>query len=203
MHFVSRVLGNVREDAGLAAEAEDWGRPGSDGIVEHIALDVWQAQKARLRVHGDLGGEFGFDLPRGTVLRDGDVLWRDAPRRHLALASVQGREVLSIRLLPQPEAERVATALKLGHLLGNQHWPVRLEEDMAYVPVLIDRKVMETVLRTHALAGISFTFEPAPADVALPLIFPSLQDHAHTPTQTQTHTHAPPAPAAGRGGREP
>ncbi len=185
VHFVSAVLGNVREDAALAADAQDWGRAESGGMVERITLDVWQAQKARLRVRGDQGHEFGFGLPRGTVIRDGDVLWRNASERHLAVAHVPEREVLTIRLLPQSEAARLTTALKLGHLLGNQHWPVRLQGDTAYVPVLIDRTVMETVLRTHALSGITFAFGPAPADVTLPLVFPSLQ---------HTHEHTHPAP---------
>ncbi len=179
MEIVPAVLGNVRTDPALAREAAAWGGPGA-GCVEHVHLDVWQAQKARLRVTADGGTELGFDLPRGTVLQNGDVLLRDGARRHLVVVRLQAREVLAVRLLPQPHEHMVATALKLGHLLGNQHWPVRLVGDTAYVPVLIDRRVMETVLRTHALPGVAYAFEEPPAGLQLPLVFPSLQGHEHS-----------------------
>jgi len=191
VEIVSAVLGNLGTDPVLAREAVDWGAVGA-GCVEHVDLDVWQAQKARLRVTGDAGTELGFDLPRGTVLQDGDVLLRDTARRHLVVVRLQGREVLAVRLLPQPPEQMVATALKLGHLLGNQHWPVRLVGDIAYVPVLIDRRVMETVLRTHALPGVTYAFGEAPPGMELPLVFPSLQGHGHS----HDHGHAPGAGTA-------
>lgn len=178
MQIVSGVLGNLETDPDLAREAQEWVRPGA-GCVEWVHLDIWQAQKARLRIRGDAGTDLGFDLERGTALRTGDVLLRDAARRHLVLVHVEGREVLTVRLLPGSLEERVATALKLGHLLGNQHWPVRLVGDTAYVPVLIDRAVMEAVLRTHALPGVRYAFEEMPAGMDLPLVFPAMEGHAH------------------------
>lgn len=193
MEIVSAVLGNLGTDAALAREAADWGAPGA-GRVEHVDLDVWQAQKARLRVTGDAGTELGFDLPRGTVLADGDVLLRDAARRHMVVVRLQSREVLAVRLSAQAPERMVETALKLGHLLGNQHWPVRLVGDTAYVPVLIDRRVMETVLRTHALAGVTYGFEEPPPGMELPLIFPSLAGHGHSHTHVHGHGEGERAP---------
>lgn len=169
MQILREVLGNLDADPGLAAAA-------SAGRVERITLDVWEAQKARLRTATDGGTEIGLDLPRGTLLRSGDVLLSDAERTIVVVVS--DREVLAVRLLPAPAQERVATALQLGHLLGNQHWPVRLVGDTAFVPVLIDREVMATVLETHALAGLEWAFAPAPPDLALPLVFPD-HESAH------------------------
>lgn len=176
MIVTREILGNVHSDPELGREAAEWA---VGGRVEWVSLDVWQAQKARLRLRASGGTDLGCDLPRGTVLRSGDVLFRDAAWRHLVIVEVAQREVLVIRLLPQPPEAKVATALKLGHLLGNQHWPVRLVGDTAYVPVLIDRNVMRTVLQTHALDGITFAFEAAPTDLDLPLIFPSLEGRGH------------------------
>ena len=45
--------------------------------------------------------------------------------------------------------EQLQRAVRLGHVLGNQHWPVAVVGEQILVPVSLDRAVMETVLRTH------------------------------------------------------
>ena len=42
--------------------------------VEHLVLPFEQRQKARHRVRLESGREIGIQLPRGTVLRNGDLL---------------------------------------------------------------------------------------------------------------------------------
>jgi urease accessory protein UreE len=46
-------------------------------------------------------------------------------------------------------AGQLQQAVRLGHVLGNQHWPVAVVGEQILVPVALDRAVMETVLRTH------------------------------------------------------
>ena len=47
-----------------------------------------------------------------------------------------------------------------GHAIGNQHWPAVVKGTRVYVPLTVDRKVMESVMRTHHIEGISFSFQP-------------------------------------------
>ena len=50
-----------------------------------------------------------------------------------------------------PTEEQHHWLVRLGHVLGNQHWPIANGDDAVLVPVTLDRAVMETVLRTHHL----------------------------------------------------
>lgn len=178
MLIVEKIVGNTGEDPELARLSQEWR---AAGCVERLMVDVWEAQKSRLRKQTDLGTEIGVNLDRGRMLRHGDVLFLDGNSRRVILVELKSRQVLIIRLLPQPTMEEAAqVALKLGHILGNQHWPVKLDGLTAYVPVVIDQKVMETVLRTHGLKGIEWRFQEADPTMELPLVFPSLEDHVHT-----------------------
>ena len=50
-----------------------------------------------------------------------------------------------------PPGEQHHWLVRLGHVLGNQHWPIASVDEAVLVPVTLDRAVMETVLRTHHL----------------------------------------------------
>ena len=49
---------------------------------------------------------------------------------------------------------------ELGHALGNQHWPAVVKGTRVFVPLTVDRKVMSSVMKTHALPGIRYDFMP-------------------------------------------
>jgi urease accessory protein len=50
-------------------------------------------------------------------------------------------------------------AVKLGHAIGNQHWQMKVVGGKIYVPIMIDKKVMESVMKTHNIPGIKYYFE--------------------------------------------
>jgi urease accessory protein len=52
------------------------------------------------------------------------------------------------------------TCIELGHALGNQHWPAVVKEGKVYVPLTVDKKVMSSVMKTHAFSGLSYGFQP-------------------------------------------
>ena len=63
-------------------------------------------------------------------------------------------------LATQAPEQIIHTAVELGHAIGNQHWPAVVKGTRVYVPLTVDRKVMESVMRTHHIEGISFSFQP-------------------------------------------
>lgn len=175
--LVEAVLGNVQQEAEFArlrAEAEAGER------LERIRLNTWEAQKSRLRAQTDRGTPVAISLQRGEMLRHGDLLAWDRETGRMIIVELEERQVLVVRIQPVEDPVAMAgVAVKLGHILGNQHWPVKLEGLTAYVPVVIDQKVMETVLRTHGLRGIEWEFQQADPAMELPLICPSLEEHVH------------------------
>ena len=77
--------------------------------------------KSRFAATLDTGEEVGVVLPRGTVLRDGDVLVADDGG--LVRVSAAAESVLLVRAL-----DRI-TLTRAAYHLGNRHTPVELGDD--------------------------------------------------------------------------
>jgi urease accessory protein len=153
MLLIEAVLGNV-------ADAQ-WVARLSGATVEALELDHWEAQKNRFRKKTAAGTEIAVSLDRGTFMRDGDILLWDEQGRRAVVAHISLRDVMVVHLdglQAQTPAEVMRTCVELGHALGNQHWPALIKGDRVFVPLTIDRKVMESVMRTHRFEGIRCEF---------------------------------------------
>ena len=155
MILVESVVGNVK-DAGWKAKL--------DGAhVDVVNLDQWQAQKTRFRQRSEGGIELAVSLERNTHLHDGDILIWDEAMREAIVARIQLQDVMVIRLdglLSKSQDVLAHICLELGHALGNQHWPAVVKETTVYVPLTVDRKVMASVMKTHAFEDITYEFSP-------------------------------------------
>lgn len=150
----------VRRALGNAADA-DWASRLAGAEVDVLELSQWDAQKSRLRRETASGRRVGIALERGQALRDGDVLAWDEEAGRAVLCRVRLCPVMRISLdgldaLPRREA--LSSALRLGHALGNQHWPAVVREGAVYVPVTTDVRVTEAVMETHAVEGAEIAF---------------------------------------------
>ncbi len=176
MIVVEEILGNVGEDPRLGDMYQRWQVTGQ---VETVELTPLEAQKGRLRTVTDKGTPLGMSLGRGTVLRDGDILYLNEAEARVIVARLKPEEILIITVKPAASsAELLRVAVQLGHVLGNQHWPVKIEGTSVYVPVSVDKKVMETVLKTYGLQGIEYRFEKG-AVGAISRVVPHEHPHPH------------------------
>lgn len=141
-------LGNIHTDPELRARVGMWRQ---EGQLDEVTVEEREARKSRLRLQTVKGRELGLLQPRDAVLAAGDIFALDGEQGgvliHFALQEV-------MVLVPRPcssGVERLRRAVRLGHVLGNQHWPTAVVGEEILVPVALDRAVMETVLRTHHL----------------------------------------------------
>lgn len=192
MLIIESVLGNIRD--------EPWKTRLAGATLDTFWLDQWEAQKNRIRKTTQAGAEIALALERNCHLHDGDVLCWDESTGRGVVVRIQLQDVLVIQLaglLPRPPAELAQTCFELGHALGNQHWPAVVKESRVYVPLTVDRNVMQSVMRTHAFAGITYEFI-AGAEV-IPYLAPhesrrlfggaDATPHSHLPGHAQPHSH--------------
>jgi urease accessory protein len=204
MILIESTLGHMR--------APEWRDRLATATVDPLHLDQWEAQKSRLRKATEGGLELALSLERNVQLRDGDVLhWEEAARRAV-VARIALNDVMIVEIGPAlagPPEAIVRTLFELGHALGNQHWPAIVKGDRVYVPLTVDRKVMASVMKTHAFADITYGF--APGIEVLPYMTPHEarrlfggagqashahpqgqahdQDHPHDHAQDHDHPH--------------
>ena len=155
MILVEKILGHIRDG--------QWQDHAQRGLVDHLVLEQWEAPKNRLRKASEGGVELAISLPRSTHLHDGDVLYHDPATGRIVVAQIALKEVMVIEMQDLDglsAAEILQISFDLGHGLGNQHWPAIIKGTTIYVPLSVDRKVMSSVMRTHAFQRAAMRFEP-------------------------------------------
>lgn len=153
MEIFDSILGNAADGA--------WKERLAGAQVDWLELSQWDSQKNRFRKKTEGGRSMAVALERGLALRDGDILdWDEAGRRavvcRIRLSPVMAVDMAALGGRPREEA--LASAVRLGHALGNQHWPAVVQGSTVFVPVSTDEKVMASVMDTHAVPGISYVF---------------------------------------------
>lgn len=182
MKIYTRIIGNLA--------SPEWQACAADCDVEHIELDQWTAQKSRFVATGDRNNKYAVALERRAQLADGDIVEYDPEQRRLAAIRIRLNEVMAIDLsaLTQQSPETIIhIAVELGHAIGNQHWPAVVKGTVVYVPLTVDRKVMESVMRTHHIENISFEFRPG--DQIIPYLAPHEIRRLFGATGPDSHTH--------------
>lgn len=95
------------------------GETNTDGSMPELILTFQQREKSRLKAQLSSGEEIGLFLPRGSVLKAGDVI-----------ASDEGDQV---RILAAEESVSTVTTetphllLRIAYHLGNRHVPLQVE----------------------------------------------------------------------------
>ena len=189
--IVDSVVGNIADP--------EWELRLTDATVDHLVLDQWEAQKNRLRKQTAGGRELAVALGRGARLRDGDILLWDAAAGRAVVARIELGEVMVVRLgalAGQPAETLVRSAVELGHAIGNQHWPAVVKGSDMYVPLTVDRKVMDSVMRTHAFTGITHEFVPGTEVISY--LAPHEARRLFGGANSTPHSHLPEATGNGR-----
>ena len=154
MEIFSEIIGNIHES--------DMHQKMHDSHVETIYLDQWTAQKSRFLAKSDLGNEYPVALKRKSQIKDGDVLYYNPEEKKMIVMRLNLNPVLVVdmsRLEGLPAEEIIRISVEFGHAIGNQHWPAVVKGTKVYVPLTVDKKVMEAVLDTHHIEEISYKFE--------------------------------------------
>ncbi len=139
-----------------------WQERLKDFTIDRLELDQWSAQKSRLTARTQSGEEVAVALKRPEQLHDGDLLRYDSENHRALVVCIRLNEVLVIDLSGldhETESIRSQRLVELGHAIGNQHWPAVVRNNRVYVPLTVDRKVMQSVMESHRLEGLHCYFQ--------------------------------------------
>jgi urease accessory protein len=154
MEVYTKILGN--------SHSPEWQPRLRRAHIDYIELDQWNAQKSRLLAVGTSGKAYAMAFERGHRLADGDIIDYDPAAGRAVVVRLSLGEVMVcdlMRLIDATSSDAIHRAVELGHALGNQHWPAVVKNMRVYVPLTVDRKVMDSVMRTHRLEGITWEFQ--------------------------------------------
>lgn len=183
MKIFSEVVGNIHADKDLADKI-------SKAEVEYLDLDQWTAQKSRFIVSGDKGTQCAVALKRNTQLIEGDVLEYDPETNKAIVARIELSPVFVIDLSAIEQQDKltiIQTCIELGHAIGNQHWPAVIKGTKVFVPLTVDKKVMQSVMDTHAIPGVTYEFQTGKE--VIPYLAPHEIRNLFGGTAQESHSH--------------
>lgn len=148
-----------------------------DGADPHrVVLDDTDRRRSRVRTETEAGRDLGVVV--ADELADGDVL--ETADGDLVVVELAAVEALAVDLA---DADlEAATALEVGHALGNRHRDLAVRDDTALVPVADSRERTAATVADLLPDGVSTRFEtvsPSTFDDATPEHAHGGSDHGH------------------------
>ncbi len=147
-----------------------------------VTLDWDTRQKSRFDATDSTGRPLGVFLPRGTVVRGGDVLVAEDG----SLVRVEAAPQTVLRISFCSEHGTPFDLMRAAYHLGNRHVPIELQPD--HLKIEPDHVLAELLRSMHmTVAEVQEPFEPeggAYGDNAM-----MGHDHGHSHAHTHEHTH--------------
>jgi urease accessory protein len=108
--------------------------------VEKIELNRLEADRIRIRKVSDKGTDLALTLNPGSHIHDGDVIL--VAEETMVIAKRESENVAIISLNNDISAEQILDmAIKLGHIIGNMHRPIRVINNKVYFPIQSDSEI--------------------------------------------------------------
>ncbi len=186
MLVINQILGNINT-------GEKWKElyqvMSSENHVQTIMFTRKESERSRLyKKLPEFDEEIGINIKRGTMLHDGDVLYYEEGE-NMFVVDIEPEEMMVLHFVEKfHEDKMLELAVKLGHAIGNQHWQMKVVGGKIYVPIVIDKKVMESVMKTHNIPGVKYYFEEEVGGQILSGKCSSLQNTSHNHNHYQ-HKH--------------
>ena len=184
MKVITEILGNIYREPVWKQRAEECD-------VETVILDQWTAQKSRFMAKGDKGNNYPIALARHSQVSAGDVIFFAPLEHRMVVVQVELSQVMVIdmgNLAKMDSDTMIHTAVELGHALGNQHWPAVVKGTKVYVPLTVDKKVMNSVMDTHHIENITYEFFPGTE--IIPYLAPHEIRRLFGGTSHESHAHS-------------
>ncbi len=137
MITITSVVGNMRSDKKLEVAYK---KLEGESKVERILLSRMEAQRSRMRKVSDVGSDIAINIENGSTLKHGDILL--ANENKLIVVEYEQEDVLGFRIRDElPSDQKIAVAIKLGHMIGNLHKPICTKDNMTYIPIQSESEV--------------------------------------------------------------
>jgi urease accessory protein len=151
-----------------------------------VELDWDLRQKSRFETQDSLGRSIGVFLPRGTVLRGGDVLLAEDG----SLVRVQAAAQQVLRITHCPNHGTPFDLIRAAYHLGNRHVPIELKP--GFLQIEPDHVLAEMLRAMHLIVGeVQAPFEPESGAYASGGHGHGHGAHEHSAAAAPAHVHGP------------
>ena len=143
-------LGNVKNNSELAKSIA------SETCLK-INLQYSDRHKGRIHSHTDSNLAVGIIKSRDRALQSGDLFRTNSGK--LVLIHLQETEVLVIDLSSLETNIASSKLVHLGHVLGNHHYPIAIQDNQIYVQLVTNKTSIEKLLKNLNISGLKTSYQ--------------------------------------------
>lgn len=136
MITISSILGNIFHDKEWNEKFDQVNKTNS---FETIKLSRTDLEKTRLRAKTNQGTDIGIVLNSGTKIQNGDVLVSNSDK--FIIIQQNPEKVISVKKKEKIEANFEEILILLGHIIGNRHRPIQIEDNKIIFPILAESEL--------------------------------------------------------------
>lgn len=132
---ISEILGNVFSDKEWNEKHETACKTNNIETVKLVRSDL---EKTRLRTKSDKNTDLGIVLKSAGKMNNGDVLISNSEK--LVIIEQRPEKVISVKV-KKNEANFEEILIILGHIIGNRHRPIQIENEKIIFPILSESEL--------------------------------------------------------------
>ena len=137
MIHINKIIGNINSDKDLQ---EKYQTMTENDNVEKIQVSRLEADRTRIRKLSNKGTDLALTMEPGSHINDGDVLLLTEEK--MVIARRESENVIIISLSSDISTQQtLETAIKLGHIIGNMHRPIKVTNNKVYFPIQSDSEI--------------------------------------------------------------
>ncbi|ELS02271.1 urease accessory protein UreE [Xenococcus sp. PCC 7305] len=152
--IAQKYLGNITED--FALEQRLTIARNNNRYLE-VFLQKNDLVKGRILVDSSSGVEIGIIKSRDLVVRAGDVF--ETESENLVLIKLKSEKLMVLSFEDSLNNNYDMKLVSLGHILGNHHYPIQIEQNKIYVRLITEAKVLIKMIEELDILGLKITFE--------------------------------------------
>ena len=134
MLTITSIIGNIFDDKKLMTKFKQME---SRKNCERLKFSRLELERGRIRKKTDLGTDIGLVLDSGTRLHHGDVIVSNL-KKFIVIEQLP-EKVISIKIMKLKDNPSRSTTL--GHIIGNRHKPIVINDDVLSFPIQADSEV--------------------------------------------------------------
>lgn len=149
-----KYLGNIAKDSSLEEQikiARETNR------YLEVYLQRNELVKGRIFTKTTSRAEIGIIKSRDLVLRSGDIF--ETETGNLLLIKIAAERLIVISFEQPVKDHCLMDLVSLGHILGNHHYPIKIDKNKIYVRLITEAKVLVKMIEELNIPGLKITFE--------------------------------------------
>ena len=151
--IAKKYLGNINHNPDLAAQVNQ--AKTANKYLE-ISLQESDRAKGRILTESLSGISIGIIKNRELLLKSGDIL--ETENGDFLLIKLQEEKLMVLTFAASVTNNNALELVRLGHILGNNHYPIKIQDNKIYVRLVTNPKVLKKNIEQLNITGLEIGY---------------------------------------------